>query len=166
MSVIKLWKWNPLSLNSLSIPFYTDYDITISNEEYQVLDNSPECGKLSLNKEECQEAAQKLGLSFKAMNKGVAPNACFLDSKLGQFRTWWNAHPGSYGKVKYTSICKKTAKESNGRTKIQSIKQLFYSSSLFHQLAALSSLPPSFPFNIIISILQKITRPSVMEVSP
>ena len=74
-----------------------------------MLENSPECGKLSLNKEECQEAAQKLGLSFRVMNKGHAPNACHLDFKHGQFRTWWNEHTGIFGKTKYTTICKKVS---------------------------------------------------------
>ena len=67
----------------------------------------PKCDEF-LNKDECQEAGKDLGItSFKLMNKGHAPHACHLDSKNGKIRSWWNAHAGSYGKVKYTSICKK-----------------------------------------------------------
>ena len=85
--------------------------------DYQVLENSPKCDEF-LNENECKEAGKNLGITvFKLMNKGHAPHACHLDTKNGQLRTWWNADPGSYGKIKYKSICKKTTKQSNGRTK-------------------------------------------------
>ena len=93
------------------------YYANISYKEFEVLENSPKCDEF-LNEAQCKEAGKELGLTFfKLMNKGHAPHACHLDTKNGILRTWWNAHTGSYGKVKYTSICKKTTKENNGETK-------------------------------------------------
>ena len=93
------------------------YNAFISYKEYQVLENSPKCVEF-LDEDECKKAGKELGVTFfKLMNKGHAPHACHLDNKNGKLRTWWNAHSGSYGKVKYTSICKKTTKENNGETK-------------------------------------------------
>ena len=93
------------------------YNAFISYKEYQVLENSPKCDEF-LTEDECKEAGKELGLTFfKSMNKNHAPHACHLDTKNGKLRTWWNADPGTFGKVKYTSICKKTTKENNGETK-------------------------------------------------
>ena len=69
---------------------------------------------MSLSLKECKAEAEKMALGFRSMNGGHAPNACHLDYKEGRFRVWWNEHAGTFGKEKYTSICKKTTKEDKG----------------------------------------------------
>ena len=55
-----------------------------------------------------------MGLAFRSMTGSHAPNTCHLDYKNGKFRVWWNEHAGTFGKEKYTSICKKTNEEDEG----------------------------------------------------
>ena len=55
-----------------------------------------------------------MGLGFRRMEGSHAPNACHLDNKNGIFRVWFNEHAGTFGKEKYTSICKKANAEDEG----------------------------------------------------
>ena len=83
-----------------------------------MLENSPPCNELSLNEEECKEAATKLGLTFQKNkpNANKQPNACHLDyHKIkGIYRTWWNEADGKFGNAKYWTVCKTKLMENEG----------------------------------------------------
>ena len=90
--------------------------------EYDVLDNGPGCGALSLDENECKIAITKLGYNL-PVQKGHwnhAPPGCFVGHPVdGWEHSYFNTIAvGTTGRMIYKSICKKGIDTSPHHAKI------------------------------------------------